>query len=52
MPLSAQSTGAGVTVYVGPGWVFHWSTEDGFQAERAAHRTWRFGFVAAIRRAR
>lgn len=27
-------------------------TENGAQVERAPHRTWRLGFVAAIRRAR
>lgn len=42
--------GFGVTVYVGPGYVFHLSTEDGFQSERAPHRTWRLGAVLAVRR--
>lgn len=42
--------GAGVTVYFGPGFVLHLSTEDGLQFERAPHRTWRIGFVAAVRR--
>lgn len=40
----------GVTVYLGPGYVYHLSTEDGFQRTRASHRTWRIGFVAALRR--
>lgn len=40
----------GVTIYLGPGYVFHLSTEDGFQRERAAHRTWRLGVVFAARR--
>lgn len=45
-----EQTGFGVTVYVGPGWVFHWSSEDGFQRERAGHRTWRLGLIIAVRR--
>lgn len=45
-----EQTGFGVTVYVGPGWVFHWSSEDGFQRERAEHRTWRFGLIVALRK--
>lgn len=44
-----RMTGFGITVYIGRGWVFHLSTEDGLQVERAAHRTLRFGFVAAVR---
>lgn len=44
-------TGAGFTLWFGPGYVLHVSTEDGWQFERAEHRTWRFGFLFAIRRA-
>jgi hypothetical protein len=40
----------GVSIFVGPGWVFHWSTENGWQRERAEHRTWRLGLLFAIRR--
>lgn len=43
--------GMGVTVYIGTGWCFHWSTEDGFQRTRAEHRTLRLGVVFAVRRA-
>lgn len=54
MPSTRQfvrnQTGFGVTVYLGPGFVFHWSTEDGFQRDRAPHRTWRLGVIAAFRR--
>lgn len=42
----------GVTIYLGPGHVIHLSTEDGFQHECAEHRTWRFGWVFAIRNAK
>lgn len=41
--------GFGFTLWVGPGWVFHWSVEHGWQTERAEHRTWRFGFLIAVR---
>jgi hypothetical protein len=42
--------GFGFSLYFGPGYVLHWSSEDGFQFERAHHRTWRFGLIGAIRR--
>lgn len=41
---------AGVSIYVGPGYVLHVSTEDGIQVERAPHKTWRFGFLLAVRK--
>lgn len=43
-------TGWGISIFFGPGHVVHWSTEDGWQYERAEHRTWRLGFLAAVRR--
>src|SRR3954447_12260786 len=48
----SEQSGFGVTLYIGPGWVYHWSSEDGFQKERAPHRTWRFGLIFAARRDR
>jgi hypothetical protein len=42
----------GISVFFGPGWVVHWSTEDGWQVERAEHRTWRLGVLTAWRRHR
>lgn len=40
----------GVTLWFGPGYALHISTEDGFQFERAPHRTWRLGILFALRR--
>lgn len=48
--LGAFGSGFGVTVYFGPGCVIHLSSEDGLQWAQAEHRTWRIGFVAAVRR--
>lgn len=42
-------SGFGFTVYLGPGWVFHWSSEHGWQHARGLHRTWRLGLVIAVR---
>lgn len=39
----------GATFWIGPGWVFHWSTEDGFQMTKAEHNTWRLGILFAFR---
>ena len=46
---AARVHGFGVTLYVGRGWAFHWSTEHGFERERASHRTLRLGLVLAVR---
>ena len=42
--------GCGLTLWLGRGYVLHVSTEDGWQFERAEHRTWRVGFLFAVRR--
>lgn len=43
-------TGGGLTLWLGPGYVLHLSTENGFQFERAEHGTWRVGILFAVRR--
>jgi hypothetical protein len=48
--LGAFGRGFGITVYLGPGYVVHLSSEHGLEWTQAEHRTWRLGFVAAVRR--
>lgn len=43
-------SGLGASLYFGPGYVVHISTEHGLEWERAEHRTWRFGLIVALRR--
>lgn len=40
----------GFTIWFGPGYIIHLSTEDGLQFERAEHKTWRIGVLFAVRR--
>ena len=40
----------GISIWVGPGWIIHLSTDSGNSIERAEHGTWRIGFLIAKRK--